>query len=100
MRSATSTRGTGEPSEMLSNIGRDVARVPAPARRRHAEYFDEVAATLLRGRLERGRPRTRAAAGIGHAVSFPTWRSLVREQGLDETDAVELMVRMVAAARG
>lgn len=34
-------------------------------------------------------------AAIGHAVAFSTWRSLVREQGLDEVDAVEMMVTLV-----
>ena len=37
----------------------------------------------------------------GHALDFATWRSLVRERGLKEEMAVELMVRLVrGAARG
>jgi AcrR family transcriptional regulator len=38
---------------------------------------------------------TRLRAAIGHAISFQTWRSLVREQGLEEAEAVELMIGMV-----
>jgi hypothetical protein len=34
-------------------------------------------------------------AGTTHALGFWTWRSLVREQGLTEEEAVELMVGMV-----
>ena len=34
-------------------------------------------------------------AAIGHAIAFPTWQSLVREQGLDDLHAVLLMVAMV-----
>ena len=32
---------------------------------------------------------------IGHALDFQTWRSLVRQQGLGDEQAVELMVKMV-----
>lgn len=32
---------------------------------------------------------------IGHALSFSTWKSLVREQCLDSAQAVEAMVRLV-----
>ena len=35
------------------------------------------------------------AAGAGHAVAFSTWRSLVREQGLDEAQAIAAMAAMV-----
>jgi hypothetical protein len=44
----------------------------------------------------RGRRRVRAT--IGHALAFTTWQSLVREQGLAERDAVDVMCRLVAAA--
>jgi AcrR family transcriptional regulator len=38
---------------------------------------------------------------IGHALAFSTWRSLVREQGLDDAQAVEAMAAMVyGVARG
>jgi AcrR family transcriptional regulator len=38
-------------------------------------------------------------AAIGHAIDFGTWRSLVREQGLDEPQAVALMVGLVMGCR-
>ena len=34
---------------------------------------------------------------IGHALSFTTWRSLVREQGLEPENAVSLMAGMIDA---
>jgi hypothetical protein len=34
-------------------------------------------------------------AAIGLALDFQTWRTLVRQQGLEEDRAVELMVGMV-----
>ncbi len=38
---------------------------------------------------------TRIHAAIGHAISFQTWRSLIREQGLEDAEAVELMASML-----
>lgn len=37
----------------------------------------------------------RLRAAVGHAISFQTWRSLVRQQGLSDAEAVELMVGML-----
>jgi AcrR family transcriptional regulator len=34
-------------------------------------------------------------AALGHGLSFQTWRSLVREQGLEEEQVVDVMVGMV-----
>lgn len=34
-------------------------------------------------------------AAIGHAMSFQTWRSLVRDENLSDAEAVELMVTMI-----
>ncbi|HEX7734814.1 MAG TPA: TetR/AcrR family transcriptional regulator [Ktedonobacteraceae bacterium] len=37
----------------------------------------------------------RIRAAVGHAISFQTWRSLVREQGLEDGEAIELMASML-----
>jgi hypothetical protein len=37
-------------------------------------------------------------ATLGHTLDFQTWRSLVRQQGLDDEQAVELVVKMVRCA--
>jgi AcrR family transcriptional regulator len=37
-------------------------------------------------------------AALGHALDFQIWRSLVRQQGLDDEQAVELMAKMVRCA--
>ena len=42
----------------------------------------------------RGRRRTLLRAGIGLALSFDTWRTLRREQGLSDAQALELMLRV------
>jgi AcrR family transcriptional regulator len=88
----------GQTEQMLSNTQRDAAYVPERTRERFVAYFRSAGEVLVRGRRERGRSRARTAAAIGHAIGFLTWRSLVREQGFDDSEAVELMVRMVTDA--
>ncbi len=88
----------GETEQMLSNTQRDSAHVPGRTRKRFLGYFRSARAVLIHGRRERGHARARAAAAIGHAIGFQTWRSLVLQQELDQAEAVELMVRMVGCA--
>jgi hypothetical protein len=57
-------------------------------------YLAAARDTLTAGR----RARKRQRAAIGHALAFATWRSLAREQGLDDAQAADLMCRLVAAA--
>ena len=44
-----------------------------------------------------GRSETHAllCASLGHAIHFLTWQSLVRQQGLEDNQAIEVMVAMV-----
>jgi hypothetical protein len=58
--------------------------------------MEAAQATLLAGRPERGSQAHRVRAAVGHAMSFTTWRSLVREQGLAPDQAVEMMCRLTA----
>jgi AcrR family transcriptional regulator len=85
---------------MLTNVRRDASLVPACARAGESfrGHFEALHAALMQGRNARGRARLRLAAAIGHALDFPTWRSLTREQGLRPEETVELMVAMVARA--
>lgn len=78
---------------MLEKTTRDVATVPAlqPSMAAFAQWFEAATEILLKGRPERGTRRRRLRAAIGHALSFATWRSLVREQGLSQADAVKLI---------
>jgi len=46
------------------------------------------------------RERSLLRAAIGHAIVYPTWHSLVREQGLGDAEAVELMHRLTCECRG
>jgi hypothetical protein len=63
-------------------------------------WFAEALATIVRGRPERGTRRRRIKAAIAHAISFTTWRSLVRDQGLSDAEAVDLMLGLVRLAPG
>ena len=90
----------GRTSAMYTSLFRDEALVPIVKRRLgsfHA-YVSSAGDTLMRGRGLRGGAAHRTRAAIGPAVSFPTWRSLVQEQGLEEGDAVVLMSRFVEDA--
>jgi AcrR family transcriptional regulator len=90
----------GRTEGMLGNVLRDEAEMPmitellSPYR----SYLAGTTELLMAGRRERGHARRRTRAAIGHALVFETWRSLVREQELDEAEAVALMSRLVGAA--
>jgi AcrR family transcriptional regulator len=88
--------------DMLSNLLRDQDTVPT-VRQLMSVYYNYLRAvrqTLIEGRPLEGEARQRVQAAIGHGLAFPTWRSLVREQGLDDAGAADLMCRLVAAAAG
>jgi AcrR family transcriptional regulator len=86
--------------QMLANLIRDAETTPAMQQEfgQFRRYFAVAQDVLVAGRRLRGRAGTRTRAGIGHALAFGTWRSLVREQGLREADAVEFMCRAVTAS--
>ncbi len=88
----------GETEQMVSNSIRDIEKVPAATAEGFLGYFAEIGTVLMSGRPERGRARARVSAAIGHAIGFPTWRSLVREQGLRDAEAVALLAAMIDAA--
>jgi len=90
--------GRGE--EMLEKTTRDAPLVPAmwPAVASMGGWFVEAIATIVRGRPERGARRRRIEAAVGHAISFATWRSLIRDQDLSDSEAVDLMHGLVTVA--
>ena len=85
---------------MLEKTSRDAPLVEAMARPVEAfrGYLAAVAAAIITGRRERGQARRRVQAAVGHAVSFPTWQSLVRQQGLEDAEAVAMMAALVESA--
>jgi hypothetical protein len=85
---------------MLENTTRDLALVPAlrPSMDAFRGWLDGATDAILRGRPERGGRRRRLRAALGHALAFETWRSLVRHQGMSQSETIELMEALAAAA--
>jgi len=90
----------GRTRQMYESLLRDEALVPSVQRRLRDfhGYLRAAADLLMSGRKLRGGAARRTRAAIGHAVAFPTWRSLTLEQGLSHDDAVALMCALVEGA--
>ena len=90
----------GRTEGMIENILRDEETMPIVKQLfgGFRDYIGTAQETLMAGRRARGGARRRIFAATGHALAFATWRSLVREQGLDDSQAADLMCRLVAAA--
>jgi hypothetical protein len=75
---------------MISRALADVGEEPvmAPYHAHWARAADSVAAAW--------RLRRRVRAAVGHALAFTTWRSLTQGQALSNSEAIELMVRLVS----
>ena len=85
---------------MYTSLLRDEPVVPI-VHRLLGDFYDYLRAIqdlLMTGRRLRGRAARRTHAAVGHALAFPTWRSLTREQGLTDREAVALMRALVDAA--
>ena len=86
---------------MMSTLLRDAPVVPLLT-----EYFGpyvtmlhDLADALAAGWPGASSPRMTRAA-IGHALAFPTWHSLAREQGLTDQESVEAMVSLLNGLAG
>jgi AcrR family transcriptional regulator len=86
--------------QMMVNSLRDEPAMPVvhDALGPYRAMLVAVRELLMAGRRVRGRARERVEAAIGHALAFPTWRSLASEQGLDDDAVAELMGRLISAA--
>lgn len=85
---------------MMESIHRDEEIMPLVKEMMgsYRGYLENARVLLLDGRLpEADRTRTVRAA-IGHALSFPAWRSLAVEQGLSDEECSDLMIGLVRAA--
>jgi hypothetical protein len=58
-------------------------------------YFIAVRAMLSHGWKIRDDDRSLVEATIGHALEFETWRSLTRRHALADSQAIEIMIRLV-----
>jgi AcrR family transcriptional regulator len=82
---------------MLTNVHRDADVLPASLRDQNTAEDARRRDTLLRAFAVSGAHRRRLRGALGHATSFPTWRSLCIEQGLSDRDAVSMMTTFVLA---
>ena len=89
-----------ETEDMMSLVIRDELLVEGLSEQTQARlaFFDQIAATLMRGRGLRGKRKARVEAAIRHSLALSTWQSLVRQQGLTNSEAVDLMAGMVERA--
>jgi AcrR family transcriptional regulator len=87
----------GRTERMYTSLLRDEPLVPIVHRLLGGfyGYLDGIREVLMTGRGLRGRAARRTRAAIGHALAFPTWRSLTRDQGLSDADAIALMCALV-----
>ena len=86
--------------DMLDKLLRDEGTVPMVAKlfAPYHQLMEMITEILMRGRAPRGRARARTRAAVAHAISFRTWQQLTEEAGLSDTEAADLMRRLVAAA--
>jgi AcrR family transcriptional regulator len=82
---------------MMANFFRDapvkpvLVEVGAP----YLQLFEQMRYVLATGWGAEDERLALLLAALGHALDFQTWRSLVRQQGLGDEQAVELMAKMV-----
>ena len=89
-----------ETEQMSIHAARDLQEFPV---RREVlapvlAYWGRVREILADGWTTEAARARQVDASVGHALSFQTWHSLVREQGISHAEAVELMVGMVWCA--
>ena len=77
---------------MMTHVLADARDHPAVAP--YHSHWERAADVLVAPWRARGRRRAFLRAGIALAISFDTWRTLVREQGLTDDQAAELMLRL------
>jgi AcrR family transcriptional regulator len=82
---------------MLANVLRDAPLDPVAQETMVSfyQYWETVRDAITDALGASGEHREALLAAIALALDFQTWRTLVRQQGLDDDRAVELMVGMV-----
>jgi len=84
--------------EMFSSVLRDHEIDPERSGAGVVTFMSKARDALLDGEDVSGHRGQILRAVVGHAVHFYTWRSLVKDQGLSEADAVQLMCEMIIRA--
>jgi AcrR family transcriptional regulator len=99
--------GLGELYEYYGRVGdafvvlvRDFQRVPLLAALNEPYFakWEQMRDVLATGWRHRGEPRKLLLAALEHALDLGTWHSLVRQRGLADEDAIDLLAGLVYAA--
>lgn len=87
---------------MMNNVIRDapVHPITREMAEPYLQHWDRMRYVLATGWGAKGESLELLLATLGHALDFQTWRSLTRQQGLDDERAIELMVCTVRCALG
>jgi AcrR family transcriptional regulator len=85
---------------MMTNVIRDAPVHPLTRElaEPYFELFERMRYILATGWGVEDERLALLLGALGHALDFQTWRSLVRQQGLNDEQAVEVMVGMVRCA--
>lgn len=95
---SNTARDEPELLQRMRDAGIDWRDVPESVRR-YSELPIELRNALVAGWPVRGtRGSQHLTATLGLALDFGTWRALARDAGLDQEEAVELMVQLVSCA--
>ncbi len=86
-----------ETERMLSRAEQDASSNPAvgEALAPYAVLWLQMRDSLLVGIAQQNESGPLLAAAVGHALAFSTWRSLVREQQLNDEQTINVMTAMV-----
>ncbi len=88
----------GRNERMLTNITRDARLAPKLVGVGYEALQARMRGVLSTGWGIDGQHQPLVQAALGHALDFSTWRSLVRDHGLQDEQAVELMSDLVVYA--
>lgn len=78
-------------AERDAQLMSDLREILAP----YTAHWEKIKAIAVGKFQSSGQHHLLLEGAIGHAIAFTTWRSLIRDQGLDDLQAVELMMAMV-----
>jgi AcrR family transcriptional regulator len=93
-------RWFGEHGDELFPIYRDAGSMPLPAQEALRAESARIAGVLIEGYTQTGSHGRQLRAVAGHLVSFWTWRSLVRDQGLTNAEAANVAAGLLIEQAG
>ncbi len=81
-----------ETEAMMSRVIADARDLPIMAP--YHAHWQRAANVIVAAWQVKGRRKVMLRAAVGLALSFDTWRTLIRDQGLSDQQAIELMAQL------